>query len=106
MSEHNPTKIPHFLRVVRALAKVSSVAIPVTALITTVTPGCGDGTEMGVPAEMSSSSSSSSGGPVGLVVPPDAGNDGGPVGVAPAPDAGNDGGPVGLPPAPDAGDGG
>ncbi len=122
MSEQQTTPIPHFLRVVRALAKVSGVAIPVTALFTTVVPGCFSGCVMGDPPYMGSGGNG--GGPVGLPPAPDAGeggsggsggNDGGPVGLPPAPDAGeggsggsgsNDGGPVGLPPAPDAGDGG
>jgi len=97
MSEQQTTPIPHFLRVVRALAKVSGVAIPVTALFTTVVPGCFSGCVMGDSTY-----------PGDLLPAPDAGDggdgDGGDGGSGGS--GGNGGGPVGLPPAPDAGDGG
>src|SRR5689334_14152947 len=40
---YSPNSIPHFLRVVRALAKVSSGAVPVVVVIASATVGCSDG---------------------------------------------------------------
>ena len=36
-----PNRLPHFLRVARSLARVSSVAIPVAAVLASSVPGCG-----------------------------------------------------------------
>jgi hypothetical protein len=41
MDESTP-RLPHFLRVARALAKVSGVALPAAAFIGSATPGCAD----------------------------------------------------------------
>jgi hypothetical protein len=99
MDDQQPTA-PHFLRVVRALIRVRSAAIPLAAAATTVaslscsstssssagTGGYG-GHVLGVTAmgghggSTSSSSISSS----GIMTMPD-----GSVGIAPMPDAGND----------------
>lgn len=40
---YSPSSIPHFLRVVRALAKVSSGVVPVAVVIASATVGCSDG---------------------------------------------------------------
>lgn len=100
MSERQTNPIPHFLRVVRAVAKVSGAAIPVTALVTTVVPGCYSGCAMGDEPYAGSGGNG--------VIAPDGGDGGtgGTGGKGGSGGSGNDGGPVGLPPAPDAGDGG
>jgi hypothetical protein len=107
--------VPHFLRVVRALARVRGAAIPVAAVVTTVVAGlhcgptehgvvcfgrCGE-TTTGAGGESTGTDNTSSSG-LGFF-PMDAGPqyDGGPVGIPTY-----DGGPVGDMTMPDAGDGG
>jgi hypothetical protein len=46
MDESTP-RLPHFLRVARALAKVSGVALPAAVFISSATPGCDGGAGSG-----------------------------------------------------------
>jgi hypothetical protein len=107
-----PPKLPHFLRVVRALARVSGMAAPMAAVVTTVAAGCGDGVHgvggfvtMGTGgATTTTTTTGGNTGCLGFCVA-DGGYDGGPIGDMVMPDGGYDGGPVGIPPPPkDAGD--
>ena len=108
-----PSNIPHFLRVVRALAKVSGTALAVSAAAAGAF-ACGAQVDVG--ASAASGGGGGSGGytghPMGsAVMYPDGGYDGAPVGTAPydggpigkvAIDRGYDGGPVGDEAFPDA----
>jgi hypothetical protein len=108
----NDDRLPHFLRVVRSLAKVRS-SVPLATVITTVVAGVHCGHVDGVICEppycgtgaaasstsattttgstSSTSTSTTSSGEVGLF-PMDGGYEGGPVGDMVMPDAGEDGG--------------
>ncbi len=119
------SKVPHFLRVARALARVS-VALPLATVATSVvvgtSTGCDDGTAVcredcgaggsytdvgsvvmtgtGTTSTSSSSGGGYDGGPVGDMVMPDSGE----LGLVAMPDAGEDGGELGLVAMPDAGE--
>jgi hypothetical protein len=94
------SRVPHFLRVARALAGVRSVALPLA--ITTVAvgtyTGCADGTDVMGSAfstgsgGAASSSSSGYGGRENGLTSMDAGYDGAATGKTAMPDAGADGG--------------
>jgi hypothetical protein len=81
-----PREAPHFLRVVRALARLSGAALPVAAIVSTVVPGCHDGTWYGEPymPEIFDGGAGGGGGASD-------GHDGGPIGTIAMPDGGESG---------------
>ena len=87
------SRLPHFLRVARSLAKVSGVALPLVTVFVTVVPGVGTGCSDGVDAM--SSGGYGGGFPGVRIMDPDGGSDGSAVGDAATPDAGYDGSAVG-----------
>lgn len=101
---------PHFLRVVRALARVSGVSVPIAAVVTSFAAGCSNdpiaGCQgfcyMGTGGSGTSSSTGGQGGAGIGLVPMDGGYDGAAVGLG-IDDAGYDGGPVGNMVMPDGG---
>src|SRR5690349_8768676 len=86
-----PREVPHFLRVVRALARVSGAALPIAAIVSTVAPGCNDGTWYGMPNTPDYDVDGGDGGGLGGGGGGVGNHDGGPVGKVAMTDGGEDG---------------